>query len=136
MRRLRNTLIVIGIFQFFFGALFLLAPGPTASLLKLEPAAPSWANWLFAMMGARFVGYGFGMLAASRDPVGNVAWIDTMIGIQAVDWLATLGYLVAGELSLSQVTTAAIAPPLFIAALLIFHPEHSGYGARPAVDHA
>jgi len=130
MRHLRTTLIVVGIFQFFFGALFLVAPAASASVLGLEPAAPAWANWLFAMMGARFLGYGVGMFSAARDPLGRVAWIDTMIAIQVVDWLATLGYLVAGTLTLAQVTTAAVAPPVFILALLAFHPRRSGVRRR------
>src|SRR5437016_1729406 len=61
--------------------------------------------------------------AAARDPNGRVVWINAMIGIQAIDWLATLRYLFAGTLSLAQVTTAAVAPPLFILALLAFHPR-------------
>lgn len=129
MKHLRTTLIVVGIFQLFFGVLFLIAPVASASLFTLEPAAPSWVNWLFAMMGARFLGYGYGMFAASRDPHGRVAWIDTMIAIQLIDWLATLGYLIAGELTIAQVTTAAIAPPLFIAALLWWHPRRSRFAA-------
>ena len=132
MRNLRTSLIVVGIFQFFFGILFLAAPVASASLFKLDPAAPAWANWLFAMMGVRFLGYGYGMFAAARDPLGRVAWIDTMIVIQAVDWLATLGYLIAGDLTLGQVTTAAIAPPLFIAALLIWHPRRTRSALSPS----
>ena len=31
------------------------------------------------MMGARFLGYGFGMFIAARDPLANVAWINTRI---------------------------------------------------------
>ncbi|MEO7631654.1 MAG: hypothetical protein ABIS44_09960 [Mycobacteriales bacterium] len=133
MKHLRTTLIVVGIFQIFFGLLFLLAPGPAASMFGLEPDAPAWANWLFAMMAARFLGYGYGMFVAARDPLGRVAWIDTMIAIQAIDWLATLGYLISGDLTLAQVTTAAVAPPLFIAALLAFHPRRAGVAAARAV---
>jgi hypothetical protein len=40
-------------------------------------------------------------------------------------------FLVAtGVLTLAQVTTAAVAPPLFIAALLVLHPRRRGSGAR------
>lgn len=123
MRALRVTLIITGIFQLLLGASFLVAPGMTTDLMGLSPAAPSWANWLFAMMAARFLGYAYGMFHAARAPRERVGWIDTMIVIQAIDWIATLAYLAAGSLTLSQVTTAAFAPVLFIGALLWFHPR-------------
>jgi hypothetical protein len=126
MRALRATLIVIGIFQLFFGVLFLAAPVTAAEVLHLGAVAPPWANWLLAMMAARFLGFGYGMFVAARDPHGRVAWINAMIGIQAIDWLATLGFVLTGTLSLAQVSTAAVAPPLFILALLVFHPRRVG----------
>ena len=117
MRLLRGTLITIGIFQLVLGTVFLAAPAATAHLLQLRPAAAPWMNWLLAMMAARFLGYACGMFTAARDPAGHRAWITTMIAIQAVDWLATIGYIAAGDLTLRQVTAAAVAPVLFIAAL-------------------
>lgn len=125
MRALRVTLIVIGIFQLALGAAFLAAPSATAHLLGLHPAAPAWANWLFAMMGDRFLGYAYGMFAAARRPAAHRSWIVTMIVIQAIDWLATIGYLAAGQLTLHQVSTAAFMPVLFIAALLLLRPRWS-----------
>ncbi len=123
MRPLRITLIVIGVFQLMLGALFLAAPGPVADLLGLRPAAPGWVDWLFAMMAARFLGYAVGMFAAARAPEPSVLWIDTMIGIQAIDWLATIGYLIAGEVTFAQVSTASFMPVVFVGALLWFHPR-------------
>lgn len=123
VRALRITLVTVGVFQLVLGALFLLAPVAGAGALGLRPAAPSWANWLFAMMAGRFLGYAYGMFTAARAPRLRVGWIDTMIVIQAIDWIATLAYLAGGDLSLSQVSTAAFAPALFIGALLWFHPR-------------
>ena len=123
MRALRVTLIIVGGFQVVLGALFLAAPGAAAAAFGLRPAAPAWANWLFAMMAARFLGYAYGMFAAARSPRVHAGWIDTMIVIQAVDWAATLVYLNSGDLTLRQVSTAAFAPVLFIGALLWFHPR-------------
>ncbi|MDJ0344903.1 hypothetical protein QMK19_30370 [Streptomyces sp. H10-C2] len=123
MRALRVTLVTVGVFQLALGALFLVAPGASAEVLGLRPAAPAWANWLFAMMAARFLGYAYGMFAAARAPRERVGWIDTMIVVQAIDWTATLAYLAASELTLRQVSTAAFAPVLFIGALLWFHPR-------------
>jgi hypothetical protein len=127
MRPLRITLITVGAFQLILGLAFLLAPTDTAQLLGLRPAAPPWATWLFAMMAARFLGYAAGMLAAARDPWRHETWIDTMIAVQAVDWIATIGYLLAADLSLRQVSTAAFMPLIFIAALLRWHPRRSRY---------
>jgi hypothetical protein len=128
MRALRVTLITIGVFQLLLGVLFLAAPRPTAELLGLTPAAPAWANWLFAMMAARFLGYAYGMFGAARDPLRHRAWIDTMIVIQAIDWAATLAYLAADDVQLRQVSTAAFMPGLFIAALLWFRPRRARSG--------
>ena len=102
MRSLRFTLRFIAIVQFFFGILFTFAPATAGGLLGLEPAAPGWVHWLFVMMGARFLGYGVGMLVAARDPLSHQSWINTMIGIQVIDWVATVGFLLAGDLPLDQ----------------------------------
>src|SRR5438270_2724342 len=130
MRNLRIALIVIGVFQLFFGVVFLVAPGVAAGVLRLSPAAPPWVTWLFAMMAARFLAFGYGMFLAARDPDRHVAWIDAMVAIQAIDWIATLAVLATGTLSLTQVTTAAVAPPLFIVALLALHPRRRGPAGR------
>jgi 4-hydroxybenzoate polyprenyltransferase len=134
-RPLRITLRVIATAQLALGAMFLFAPTPAAAALGLQPAAPTWANWLFAMMAARFLGYAVGMLAAARAPDRHISWINTMIGIQAVDWLATVSYMAAGHLTLRQVSTASFLPVLFIAALLWWHPRRSGRSrSHPLAD--
>lgn len=119
---LRLSLRVIGVTQLVFGLVFLLPDSPVSGLLGLRPSAPGWADWLLTMMAARFLGYAAGMFAAARAPHRHLAWINTMIAVQAIDWIATLAYLTTGSLSPSQVSTAAVLPPLFIAALLWWHP--------------
>lgn len=125
MTGLRFTLRFIGVVQLFFGVLFTFAPTLAGGLLGLAPDAPSWAAWLFVMMGARFLGYGVGMFLAARDPRRNVSWIDTMIAIQGIDWLATVGFLAAGAIPLANVTSALVLPVVFVAALLWWHPRRS-----------
>lgn len=94
----------------------LLGPGLMETAVDL-PKAPAWVDWLLAMFGARAIGYGVGMFVASRDPGRHEAWIVTMIGVQAIDWVATVGYLVTGAVTISQVTTAAFLPVVFIVIL-------------------
>jgi hypothetical protein len=125
MRPLKLTLYVIGSFQLILGLAFLAAPEPVARQLGFEPAAPAWANWLLAMMAARFLGYAYGLFWSARHPDGAGPWIDTMIAIQAIDWIATLTYLYRGEVTLRQVSTASFMPVVFIAALTWFHPRRS-----------
>jgi hypothetical protein len=123
VRPLKITLAVIGTFQLVLGLVFLIAPARAAAALGLTPVAPGWANWLFAMMAARFLGYAYGMFVAARHPERATAWIDMMIVIQAIDWIGTIAYLVAGDVTLRQVTTAAFMPVMFVGALLWFHPR-------------
>lgn len=133
-RPLRVTLYVIAFFQFVLGAAFLAAPGGTAQVLGL-PTAPAWTAWLFAMMAARFLGYGVGMVAAARDPRRHLLWIDTMIAIQVIDWLATIGYLARGDVTLGQVTTAAVLPVLFVGVLVVRRPRQRSSPAEDRSKH-
>jgi hypothetical protein len=133
MRGLRFVLRFIGVVQFFFGALFTFAPAAAGTILGLGPAAPGWAEWLFVMLGARFLGYGVGMLVAARNPDGNLAWINTMIGIQVVDWLATVGFLLAGDLPARSVASAVVLPMVFVAGLTWWHPRRLSAAARPVL---
>lgn len=128
MKPFRFVLRLIAIVQCSLGTSFLLAPGPTARLLGLTPDAPGWTNWLFAMMAARFLGYGYGMWRASQQPEAALSWIDSMVGVQAMDWIGTVVYLLRGEVTLRQVTTASFLPLVFIGALLWWHPRR-----RPAL---
>ena len=122
MKPLKITLGVIAVVQFVFGVLFVFLPGQFAPIFHL-PVAPTWVNWLLVMGGARFLGMGYGMLVAIQDPIKHRAWINAMIGVQALDWLATIYSLVTGAISLSQASTATFLPVLFIAALLVFYPR-------------
>lgn len=115
-RLLSFTLRFIAVVQFVLGAGFLVAPEGMASLLGLA-ATPGWVNWMFGMMAARFLGYGYGMLVAARNPVNNLPWLRSMIAIQLIDWGVTVKYLLAGAVTLAQVNTASFLPLVFIALL-------------------
>ena len=81
------------------------------------------------MLAARFIGYATGMFVASRAPHRHLAWINTMIFIQLVDWIATLFYLSTGDLTFRQVSTASFLPVVFITPLLWWHPRRGGMRA-------
>jgi hypothetical protein len=124
MRPLRVTLVMIGIVQIFFGLPFVVAPGLYSVVLHLS-SAPSWTMWFFVMNGARFLAMGYGMFLAARDPIKHIAWINAMIGIQALDWLGTMYSLATGAITLAQATDAPFLPVLFIGALLLWYPRHA-----------
>jgi hypothetical protein len=133
VRPLKLTLAVIGTVQLVLGLLFLIAPasgrGP-----RPDTSCAGWVNWLFAMMGARFLGYAYGMFVTARHPEPATAWIDTMIVIQAIDWIATIAHLVTGDVTLRQVTTASFMPALFVGALIWFHPRRHPTGDEIATS--
>ncbi len=119
---LRYTLGFIGVVQIVLGLIFIFMPAQFADMLDLE-AAPGWALWMFSMFGARALGFGYGMFIAMRDPARHAAWLVAMIGVQAVDWLGTVFYLIDGSVTLMQVSTAPFLPILFIAMLWYYFPR-------------
>lgn len=130
MRPLSLTLRFIGVVQLVLGLLFVIAPQSYANIFDLAEA-PGWAYWLIAMMGARFLGYAYGMFVAAREPQKHTTWIVTMIGIQAIDWVGTIYHLAAGSVTLGQVTTAAFLPVVFIILLVMFFPRERSATIQP-----
>jgi len=116
------TLRFIALVQFVLGLAFLFVPELTARAFGLSQA-PGWTNWLFGMMAARFLGFGYGMLLAARDPANSVGWIKAMIGIQAIDWVVTLYYVSLGAVTLAQVSTASFLPLIFVILLFAAYPR-------------
>ena len=123
------TLWFIALVQLALGVAFLFAPDATASMLGLAPA-PEWTRWMFGMMAARFLGFGYGMLLAARDPYGSVQWIKAMIGIQVIDWVVTLYYVSTGAVTLMQVSTASFLPVIFVIVLFSNLPQQNKAGAQ------
>ncbi len=115
-RLFRYTIGAIAVVQLILGLLFLFAPALFASALGLA-AAPAWTAWIFAMFGARALGFAFGMGLALRNPQQHRAWLQAMIAVQAIDWIATLVYVFSGVVTLAQVSTAAFLPIFFIVVL-------------------
>lgn len=113
----RTTLGLIAAIQFILG-IIMLVPGAFADVIGL-PAAPGWVDWQFAMFGARAIGFGFGMVLATRDPHRHRSWIIAMVGVQTLDWLATVVYVAAGTVTLGQVSTAAFLPVIFAVVLAL-----------------
>jgi hypothetical protein len=120
---LRRILIIIGIVQLILGIAFLVPTG-FQTVVGLD-TAPGWVNWILVMSGARALGFAYGMFRAAADPVRNREWIQAMIGIQAIDWVGTIGYLVSGSVTLTQVTTAAFLPVVFLIVLVRALPRVS-----------
>lgn len=65
------------------------------------------------------------MLLVVRRPFANRSWIQAMILVQALDWLATVANLARGTVTLAQVGTASFLPLLFIAGLALGYPREA-----------
>ncbi len=121
-RPLRITLVFIGVVQLVLGVIFVLAPTQFSAMAGLAKGA-TWEYWMFGMFGARALGFAYGMFLAARDPDRHVHWIQAMIGVQAIDWLVTMYFVLTGTVTLAQVSTASFLPLIFIAMLVIFYPR-------------
>lgn len=137
MRRtiLRITLVVVAAFQVALAIIFTFASGPFVAAVGLD-AVPVWVPWMFAMFGARALGFAYGMVLAFRDPVRHRSWIVAMIGVQAIDWIATLAFIGGGLLTVAQASTALFLPPLFVVGLLVGFPRRRASDVARWPEHA
>ncbi len=109
----RGTIALVAVVQIVLGILFTFRPGLFPAMLGL-PSAPAWTDWMFAMLGARAFGFAFGMIVALGDLRRHASWLSAMILVQAVDWIATITSVLAGKLTIAQVSTASFLPIAFI----------------------
>ena len=121
-RVLQITLIVVGAMQLIFGAMLAVAPAQFGATFGFEEA-PAWVYWMFAGAGGRSLAFAYGMFLAARQPERHLPWIQGVIGVQAVDWLATLYGINTGAFTLAQAGMAAFLPLVFVALLLVFYPR-------------
>lgn len=119
---LRIALVFIGVVQLVLGVVFALAPAQFSAMVGLAEA-PKWVYWMFSFFSARALGFAYGMFLAARDPARHIHWIQAMIGVQAIDWLATMYFVLTGAVTLAQVSTASFLPLIFIGVLVIFYPR-------------
>ncbi len=115
---IRSTIVIIAVVQIVLGLIFTLSPATFPWLLGLPPAPP-WTDWMFAMLGARALGFAYGMLVSLRDVRRCASWLAAMIIVQAIDWIGTVLAVEAGKVTLSQVSTASFLPIIFVAVLAV-----------------
>ena len=75
------------------------------------------------MFGARALGFAYGMFLALRQPEQHRDWIGAMIAVQAIDWLATIYFVLQGTVTLPQVSGASFLPIIFIVVLVTRYPR-------------
>lgn len=121
-RLLKWVALLIGLAQLALGFGYVFAPTALNAQLGLT-GAPDWTSWMFSMVGARFLALGYGMILVFRNPVANRAWVNAFIGVQAIDWLVTLAYVIGGVMPLEQVSSASFLPLLYVLVLAVLYPR-------------
>lgn len=116
---------VIATVQLVLGGLYLFAPGQMALWQGLSPL-PADAGYPLAMLAARFLVYGVGMIAIARAPEKNRGWARGMIAIQLIDLGAGLAYTAAGIVPLAASAFPMLNATLFAALLWLFEPGRAG----------
>ena len=122
MTKLKSLLFLIGAVQIILGLLTLFAPSFLFGSMGLSIPADD-NHYMLAMLGGRFLAYGFGMFIIMRDPEGNIKWIDNMIFIQIVDLAAGVFYTLGDVVSLGDAAFPMFDATLFIVLLLWLRPK-------------
>lgn len=124
MTRLAFVCSLIAVSQLALGALYLFAPQVFIAWQGLTPVAAD-IGYPLAMLAARFLVYGIGMLIIARDPQRHGVWLDGMIAIQAIDLAAGLAYTARGIVPVADAAVPMINAALFIALMLWVRPRGS-----------
>lgn len=116
---LKIALYLVAASQFVLGALTLFVPSFFLSAMGLTPPAPD-NGYVLAMLGARFVAYGIGMIWLARQAEPDRFWVRNMALIQLLDFAAGAIYLGVGIVPLGVVAFPMFNAALFAGLLLTF----------------
>lgn len=119
MNRLRIVLWVVAVSQLVLGALTLFVPSHFFDLIGLS-TPPTDNQYMIAMLGARFLAYGFGLIVLARSTDINPFWIWNMVAIQLIDLAAGVYYTANGTLALSVSAFPMFNAALFAVLLTVF----------------
>jgi hypothetical protein len=116
---LKIVLWLVAVSQFALGALTLFVPTQFAGLMGL-PLPPAGDGYLLGMLGARFVGYGIGLVWLARQIVPDRFWVRNMALVQLLDLVAGAAYVATGTVPLIAAAFPMFNAGLFASLLWIF----------------
>jgi hypothetical protein len=122
MNKLKILLTIIGIVQIVLGLLYLFIPMQFLNMNGHTVPAADIAYPL-AMLAARFLAYGIGMLFIARNPADNIFWIYNMIFIQIVDLAAGILYTATGVVDWHFALLPMVNASIFIILLWFWRPR-------------
>ncbi|WP_339915416.1 hypothetical protein [uncultured Brevundimonas sp.] len=119
MNRLRIVLWMVAISQLVLGVLTLFVPAQFFDLIGLS-TPPADNQYMLAMLGARFLAYGFGLIVLARSTEIKSFWIWNMVAVQLIDLAAGIYYTANDTLTLSVSAFPMFNAALFAALLTVF----------------
>ena len=122
MQKLKWLLMFIGVVQLVLGVAILLAPTLFFATMGYS-VPPADLNYMFGMLAARFIAYGWGMFVIAQKPEQNLFWLNNMILIQVIDLAVGLIYTGRGAVPLAISAFPMFNATLFIALLWLWHPQ-------------
>lgn len=108
---------IIAASQLVLGAIYLFAPQWFIAWQGLTPIAQDM-GYPLAMLAARFLVYGVGMIVIARNFDENRFWLDGMIAIQAIDLLAGVFYTTTGTVLFADAILPMFNASMFIGLMI------------------
>lgn len=119
---LRALLLADAVALMLLGLALLFRPQAVANALDFRNL-PASADYLIGIMGTLFLTTGLGYLAALRDPLRHLIWIQLGIARGALEVLLGLIYLQLGAVSWRQSGLGLIAAAAIVVGYIIFYPH-------------
>lgn len=119
---LRALLFADAVTLVLLGLILLFRPHQIAHALEFRNL-PASADYLLGILGGVFFTTGLGYLAAMRDPLRHLIWIQIGIARGALEVLLGLVYLQQGAVTWRQAGPGLIAATIIVVGYLVFYPH-------------
>lgn len=128
---LRALLVADAIALLLLGLVLLFRPQQVSHALGFHDL-PASADYLVGILGCLFVTTGLGYIAATRDPLRHLIWIQIGIARGTLEVLLGLVYIKQGAVTWSQAAPGLAAATVIVAGYVIFYPHPPKVELAPA----
>ncbi|HEX8873661.1 MAG TPA: hypothetical protein VF780_03460 [Nitrosospira sp.] len=128
IKGLKISMIAWAVIGFLYALVFILFPNQLLGMFGVSPV-PNYVQFFMVLLGNAYILSGIFVILAARDPLKHILWVQLAMAWAVLDLVASLVFIIRGNLTFLQAGNAVIVDIIILAAFLIFYPWRKSHSS-------